>query len=1529
MTIFERIRGKIDSYLTKKRKYPSLAEQARPQLSVTPNVRTQTSTPAVKSNQIISDAVVKRELRPFFEPTAQKAGGVYTSKVRPRDFVRELPEALAAVVGRPLIRSAVAITNPINKRDPFAEYTPENAFEQSLLGTKEPVSLYSVGKEGRVAFGGDAKKKRPVFDYTLGLLLAGLDVAPDGGAKKQAAKVGIKATKGVFEGFTDVSTKLLEKLKGRSTVSKQFISDLTNSPDLKQAERDLIRNTLADEADTISVPDFANKVKTELLPLRATKPEGDIPFDAGDDFTGPAPRYESITLPDELRGPVANYEERIYRSPIKTSAGGIHFSDEAVDDYFAHTRIEDLPGKGKTYWDDKMAAPLRPSDSRGKHSNYEVGTTRRVIEIQSDLFQKGRLEGETGQPWREAVNKLERENEDYVFAKGISKEEHAKRLKLYQDRVEKVKKEAIAARQTELSKLEPYRNTWHERVIREEVKQAVIDGKTKLQFPTGETAMKIEGLGDTRQFFSNYHDSIPLTPEKLKVGETMYHGGNQPWIITDVLGDGKFKAVPKDRLETALEDAGVAADSLDTSDWVSYASHHLKDELDNLHETFDISGKIDTNNPIYRFYEKEVGKYLTNKYGAKLVTDAQGVKWWEVDLRNVPKNAPVEAFGGLAGIEQDEEGNLSFDPKKALFGVAGTAAFSRGKKIVGKVTQNGKEISLNKSGDLDIPRVNPALKYTDEGIPLALNKKQKEIFAKGQRPSSAGATSISGRVSEISRESEQSLSRPTVSSQKLNPSSNDGNRPSILKGIRNQEVIPPGSFPGARATYSDRLTDQKPTSRTSLQVEEGESKSLEIAARQHQQEAKSRFGIDIPSLGVIVDAKKTPVNSKVGYHDYLRTPDRVLKKIGLGKEAEYIRQQYENYTIELPQNIEKITAWSKQVPKESNERIFKWLDGQAITLRPEEAKVAREIKSWLAEWADRLGLPKSERIAEYITHIFDDQLIKKEFDEDLAKIIRDKIPGSTYNPFLERRLGTKGYVQDTWRALDAYVKRATRKVHMDPALEKLEAVSERLEESQWDYVKKLVDKINLRPSKGENLVDNTLKQTPFIGYRFGQRPSLRLTNTLRRWGYRGTLGLNLGSAIRNMSQSVNTLSTIGEKYTGIGLMKLLSQGTDELKKMGVLADNIIQDRSIRATKQTLQKIDKGLWAFFDTAEKINRGIAYYGAKSKALKEGKSVEEAIDYAKKIVRDTQFQYGPLDTPLAMQGAGVKLFTQFMTYPVKQSEFLIEKLTQKDVKGLLRYGIYSSAFVYTVGQALGMKPEEAIPFYDQVTGDRKFGLPPGPKFLWEVVSALTGRKNDYGQERDLKEKIDDVKNAVVPILPGGVQLKKTIQGSQAISRDGVYDKADRKLFEQGDSIPKRAQSLLFGKYASKEAREYYNQKGKESKDPYDKAIKSDKEKDDAAKKAFRPTYDRIRTLSKENEVEARALLESLTENEYEMYKSMKKADKAKETLETQRRIYPLFVRIQELREAGDTEEARALLETLTDDEYRAYELLKEKLK
>lgn len=442
-----------------------------------------------------------------------------------------------------------------------------------------------------------------------------------------------------FEGFSDISTKVLGKLEGRTTVSKQFIADLTNSADLKQSERDVIRETLAAEGDQVRVADFADRVKERLLPLERKLPGG-VDEDSSD-F-----RYEGIALPGNERGPIAGYSENIYSSPVKTSAGNVHFSGE--DNYFAHSRVEDLPvGEVKITGKDIMGEPIY--DMPSQHDG--TGGTRRVIEIQSDLFQKGRLENE--------VNAVKSDAETYNRNAELLRKQDAKgnASMISEQKADAAKK---LARSSDLAKLEPYRNTWHERIIREEVKQAAVDGKASLQFPTGETAMKIEGLGENNNWFASIEDvsrNRTLAKDELSVGQTIYQdtqfGNVGHWVVTDVLGDGKFKAVTEEFYNNMK---GRWLDVEKDANWES--------RLDSHKESFDISGKIDTENPIYKFYEKEVGRYLKNKYGAEKVTDDQGVSWWQLKVNPDEAKKPVQAFklrkGGDDSEMTDEERAVEF-----------------------------------------------------------------------------------------------------------------------------------------------------------------------------------------------------------------------------------------------------------------------------------------------------------------------------------------------------------------------------------------------------------------------------------------------------------------------------------------------------------------------------------------------------------------------------------------------------------------------------------------------------------------------------------------------------------------------------------------------------------------------------------------------------------------------------------------------------------------------------------------------------
>jgi len=564
------------------------------------------------------------------------------------------------------------------------------------------------------------------------------------------------------------------------------------------------------------------------------------------------------------------------------------------------------------------------------------------------------------------------------------------------------------------------------------------------------------------------------------------------------------------------------------------------------------------------------------------------------------------------------------------------------------------------------------------------------------------------------------------------------------------------------------------------------------------QQISKKVGADV-SFDNTIHQTATDVKSKVNVIDMFRTPDRVLEKIGLANEAKLLRTQYDKYLKELPQEIDKISQWAKQTTPEENNRIFKYLDGQSVQLNQKEFQIAGEVKTYLKGWANKLKLPEDKRITNYITHIFDKDFIKKEFPEELAKLIDEKVAGSVYDPFVSERLGKMGYVEDTWRALEAYAKRATRKYNIDTALEPIKKKAETLELSQFKYVKNYIDRINMRPTELDNTIDNFIKSS--IGYKFGQRPTTSLTRGARQMVYRGTLGLNVGSTLKNLSQGANTYARLGERYTVKGYLDMFKNfRSSELKDVGILKDDLIQDKNLGVYKGFLEKLDKGLFYMFETAEKINRGAAYYGAKAKALNEGKTLQEAVDLGKKTVRDTQFTFGSIDTPPVLQSDAAKTLLQFQSFNIKQGEFLAEMISKKDFAGLTRWLGASMIFVYGVGKAIGMSPKDIIPTI-RVGGSPIFTT------AKEGYNAITNAPDQYGNKpENLKERITPFAKSLIPLIPGGVQAKKTIEGFGAANRGFVPTVKGLVRNPITPNISNKVRGALFGQNNLPESQQYF---------------------------------------------------------------------------------------------------------------------------
>jgi len=553
-----------------------------------------------------------------------------------------------------------------------------------------------------------------------------------------------------------------------------------------------------------------------------------------------------------------------------------------------------------------------------------------------------------------------------------------------------------------------------------------------------------------------------------------------------------------------------------------------------------------------------------------------------------------------------------------------------------------------------------------------------------------------------------------------------------------------------------------------------------------------------PEQANVVSTWGRNVKEKANLLDYFRTPENVLTKVGLADESKSLRAGWEAYTKELPVEINRVSEWMKRVPSsDSSKRIFNYLDGKGVQLTPPEQEVAGQIKNYLKGWAVRLKLPEDKQVSQYITHIFEKDKVGVEFDPELAKLIDNKMPGSVYDPFLQKRQGMPNYVQDTWRALDAYVKRATRKVNMDEPLMQLSRKADNLDTETFKYVQRYASRINLRPTELDNLVDNLIKASP-VGYRATVRPTAFLTGKFRQQVYRGALGLNIGSALRNLTQGINTYAQLGEKYTLAGYADLFKRmatgGLDELKQTGVLDDAILQDRTPSVYKGILKKADEGLFKLFDTAETINRGAAYFGAKKQAISKGMNESEAINFAKDMVRKTQFAFGAIDTPVALSSDIAKTLMQFKSFDIKQLEFIAGMAKNKQWGGLLRYIGASLVAAGTVGKLMGFDWRNFVPF-----SNARFDSP--------ATQILGSAKDLLSLDADTRQqgKKDLVKSAAL-LIPGGVQIKKTIEGIQAYQEGASKTSTGRVRFQIPKTTGNLLQSAVFGQYSLPQAKEYF---------------------------------------------------------------------------------------------------------------------------
>ena len=196
------------------------------------------------------------------------------------------------------------------------------------------------------------------------------------------------------------------------------------------------------------------------------------------------------------------------------------------------------------------------------------------------------------------------------------------------------------------SQLQDLQGNWWERLIREEVAQAVEDGKGKMYFPTADTVAEVEGWERYPKEGSYVEFPEPIETENgLRAVGVGFEGGSDYMLMED-----------------------------GAKDWMTLPAEDGKSETIWAEAKAKFQTDLGPMQGIYDRYRRDIAKFLKKNYGAVDV-ELGGRTWLEVDLvdkTNVVMNwdrenplqpqAPqwtVEAFAGMTPEQYREPGTVA------------------------------------------------------------------------------------------------------------------------------------------------------------------------------------------------------------------------------------------------------------------------------------------------------------------------------------------------------------------------------------------------------------------------------------------------------------------------------------------------------------------------------------------------------------------------------------------------------------------------------------------------------------------------------------------------------------------------------------------------------------------------------------------------------------------------------------------------------------------------------------------------------
>jgi hypothetical protein len=393
-------------------------------------------------------------------------------------------------------------------------------------------------------------------------------------------------------------------------------------------------------------------------------------------------------------------------------------------------------------------------------------------------------------------------------------------------------------------------------------------------------------------------------------------------------------------------------------------------------------------------------------------------------------------------------------------------------------------------------------------------------------------------------------------------------------------------------------------------------------------------------------------------------------------------------------------------------------------LTPVQQEAHDAIREMLDLDASMLGIADNpDRFIDgYIHHVFDRSWEgRAEHMPEFRHMSKD---GRIFFRALLERQGREGFVPDAAVALDLYSRGIGRKLHLEPALEKVLSRAKYISQRDknpfvWYYTQMAVDAVKGRPSAIGQHVDRLLMGVGNkLGYNYQPGDAGRATMAVGSAIYGALLGGNRRYPIMAMATS---LSTTGARYGTFRTIKgLMASATPEgqaIFKMtgldqqwneifstvgGANADGIINKLSragermsrIRPAAPSVQDSEamiRGMtmWAHIDHV--LNNLGKQNLADLPLMQQRQVVAESVRASEEI----NHIFGPLGRPPGFTRASrsmTALGTQFLSFGPKQTETLAQ-IAAENPGNILRFMMLSGYIARVASEDLGVNVRDYV--------------------------------------------------------------------------------------------------------------------------------------------------------------------------------------------------------------------------------------------